>query len=67
MTNWVVHCLKRRYPLYDVYIGRPSRWIRSGTPGANGFWGNPWEVEKDEHKNEIPGSREKSLPSIKNG
>ncbi|MGB7954108.1 MAG: DUF4326 domain-containing protein [Candidatus Nitrosopolaris sp.] len=61
MTEWVVHCLKKRYPLYDVYIGRPFRYIHHTISGVDGFWGNPWEVEKDEHKKEIPGSRKEVI------
>lgn len=61
MTELVVHCLKKHYPLYDVYIGRPFRYIHHTIPGANGFWGNPWNVEKDENKEEIPGSREQVI------
>src|SRR5438874_1146779 len=55
MTGWVVHCRKQKY---DVYVGRPSRWIPRDMSGSNGFWGNPFEVEKDSDGKEIPGSRE---------
>jgi Domain of unknown function (DUF4326) len=35
---YVVHC---RYGLYDVYIGRPSKW------------GNPFEIGKDGTRYEV--------------
>jgi hypothetical protein len=51
--NKVVHCKRDKY---DVYIGRPHKSIPEGTPGADGFWGNPFSVKKDDGI-EIPGSR----------
>ena len=53
MITTVVKINPRKPNDYDVYIGRPNKWIPKSKPGSDGKWGNPFIIGRDGTREEV--------------